>query len=57
MSALIELLFSGLEHTIALIAKYRAAAQQAGEWTTEEEASYRARRDKLMTEPHWQIEP
>lgn len=57
MSKLIELLFAGIEHALALIEKYRAAAQQSGEWTPEAEATYKARRDALMAQPHWKIDP
>lgn len=56
-AAVIALLFSALTETLALIGKYKQAAQQAGEWTPEQEAAYKARRDALMADPAWQIQP
>lgn len=57
MGTVIALLFSAIESTISLIAKYRKAAQQSGEWTAQDETNYKTRRDALMSQPHWQIDP
>lgn len=54
---LILLAFSGLEKGLQLLTKLRAAAQQSGEWTPEQEAQYKVKRDALMAQDHWKVEP
>lgn len=57
MQALILLLLAGVDSTMRLIDKYRSAALQSGERTPEEEQEYLAERSKIMSEPHWKIDP
>lgn len=57
MQALIMLLLAGVDSTMRLIDKYRAASLQSAERTPAEEQEYLAERARIMSEPHWQKDP
>jgi len=56
MGTIVVLILSAAKELIALAATYRKKAQQAGEWTPEDETKYLAERDRITSQDHWKIE-
>lgn len=48
---------SALESILALLVKLRSTAQQAGEWTPEQETDFQNRLDTVTSQEHWKIQP
>lgn len=48
---------AALESLLTLLAKLRATAQQAGEWTPEQETEFQAKLETVTSQDHWKIEP
>lgn len=53
----VSLLLNVVIQIMDKIAKIRAAAQQAGEWTPAQEAEFQERKREIYNSPAWQIEP
>jgi hypothetical protein len=57
MLALLPLIQVGIPELIAFINSLKAAAQQAGEWTAEQEAAYRAALFAKTNDPAYMLDP
>lgn len=51
------LALTALEALFLLLQKLRASAQQAGEWTPEQETEFQSKLDTITSQDHWKIEP
>ena len=49
--------FDLVTRTLAYLEKLRAAAQQSGEWTPEQETAFKEQKKRLYASPAWQVEP
>ena len=57
MKEIVFLALTALEKALIVVQKVRAAAQQSGEWTPEEEAQFQARLETVTSQEHWKIDP